>query len=184
MRAPSFRSTGAPDSTRSTRRRRSTRGGAPANSSASAASTRDPDPSRSVDRPAAPELSEKPTRDEWDGAHDLARQEIALDHDDVRGNRSSTDGARDYPRDPARQATRLPERDPFLAAVGSLRNFVLHCARTATWTFTLSCAAACASLQLPLPNDNTIARALFLLSALSAGALLGKWIDRRTRRKT
>jgi hypothetical protein len=143
----------------------------------------DPDPSRSVDRPAAPELGENPTRDEWDGAHDLARQEIALDNHDVRGNGSSTNGARG-PRDTARHATRLPERDHFLAAVGSLRNFMLHCARTATWTFTLSCAAACASLQLPLPNDNTIARALFLLAALSAGALLGKWIDRRMRQKT
>lgn len=151
-------------------------------SPASAASTHDPVPSRSVDRPAAAELDEKPTRGEWDGARDLARHETGLDHHDVPGNRTSTDGTA-RGRGMARHATRPPERDPFLAAVGSLRNLVLHYARSATWMFTLACAAACASLQVSLPNDNMIARALFLLAALSAGALLGKWADRRTRRK-
>lgn len=131
MRAPSSRSTRAPASTRSTRR---SRGGAAA-APASAASMHDPESSRSVDRPVAPELGQKSARGEWDGVRDLARQESGLDHHDVPGNRTSTAGARGHPRDTARRhTTRLPERDPFLAAVGSLRNLVLHYARTATWT--------------------------------------------------
>lgn len=146
----------------------------------SAASTLDPGPSSSVDRPAAAELGETTTRGKWDRARGLARQESGLDDRGMRrANRTSTRGAaRGHPRGMARFATRPPERDHLLAAVSSLRNLVLHYARTATWMFTLACAAACASLQLPLPNDNTIARALFLLAALSAGALLGKWVDR------
>jgi len=109
--------------------------------------------------------------------------------DDTRSlelrRRNSTAGAtRSHHRGMTTRSARSHERDHFLSTVASVRDLVLHYARTSTWMFTLACGFACGSLQVPLPNDNTTARALFLLASMSAGALLGKWIDRWTRRRT
>jgi hypothetical protein len=179
------RSTRTPASTRATRRGRSSRGDAisPTNSPTSSASA--VNDTRSVERAAVLEL--KTTRDD-DGerARDLAPAASGPDHRGLRRRlRNSTDEAtRSHHRGMAPRSSRSPQRDHFLSTVGSVRDLVLHYARTSTWMFTLACGFACVSLQIPLPNDNATSRALFLLAAMSAGALLGKWIDRWTRRRT
>lgn len=74
----------------------------------------------------------------------------------------------------------LKPSDPFLHAVGSVRDFVVYMVKTANWALTLACAGLCVSrLVWPLLPDDSATRALFGLFALSLGACIGKPLDHR-----
>lgn len=188
MSAPSSRSARSPASRRPDKvvSLRSTRGGAvPASSSASSACAdyvRDDVRSveQSVERREPLEL--KTTRDERDRARDLAPAVSGLDHRGVRlGIRNST---RDGSRAHHRGSPRSPQRDRFLEFAGALRDLLKHIGRDATWRIALAGVLACVSTQIPLPNDTLLARSLLFVSAVTIGALVGRRLERRKRRKS
>lgn len=141
----------------------------------------------SVERSVALELKETASV-ERDRAGDLAPPVSGLDHRNMRrGIRKSIGGARAYRR--GMSSTRSPERvrlreqDRFLESVGVLRDWLKYIGRDATWQVALASAVACVSTQIPLPNDTAFARALLFVSAVTIGALTGRRLDRRKRRK-
>jgi hypothetical protein len=75
-----------------------------------------------------------------------------------------------------------PGSDPFLAAVGSLRDLIQHAVSTSTWSFALACAFGGAIRLVPLLKEDTITSGLLFLCAISVGALIGRQLDRRRRR--
>jgi hypothetical protein len=79
-----------------------------------------------------------------------------------------------------------PGSDPFLAAVGSLRDLVRYLVSTSTWSFALACACGGATrlvlLLVPMLKEDTIASGLLFLFGMSVGALIGRPLDRRRRR--
>jgi len=135
-------------------------------------------------RPAtALELKETP-RGGRDRAGGLAPVDGPKDRDMRRGTPDSTGGAsRTRHRGTATRSIRPPERDRFLESIGSLRDLVLHYARTSTWMLTLASAFACTSFQLPLRTDNLLTRGLLFFAAVGFGALVGKRLDRAKRRR-
>ncbi len=74
-----------------------------------------------------------------------------------------------------------PGSDPFLAAVGSLRDLVQHAVSTSTWSFALACACG-GAIRLVSPKEDPITSGLLFLCAISVGALIGRQLDRRRRR--
>ncbi|HWO20724.1 MAG TPA: hypothetical protein VNO30_18280 [Kofleriaceae bacterium] len=185
MSAPSTRSTRSPKSRRTESSTRSKRG-----STAVASSARSPESSASTcdlsgTRSAAPDLNETTRGDDRDRARDLAPLESGLDHrGSRRGIRNSTRGAaRTHHRGMATRPTLPPERDRFLASVGALRDWINDVGREATWRIALASLFWCVSTQVPLPNDTALARALLFVSAVTIGALAGRRLDRRKRRK-
>lgn len=179
MSAPSSRREPAAGPDTPTSSRRTTRGGAPATEPAvtvvsalepapagslvAPASTRETRPARSVARPAAPVRS-------------------GLDD---RGVRRSTRGAAGSHRGGmvTRRSTPPPERDRFLETAGALRDWLAYIGRDATWRIALASVFGCASTQVPLPNDTALARGLLFVGAVTIGALAGRRLDRRKRRK-
>jgi hypothetical protein len=97
---------------------------------------------------------------------------------------SSIDGGRALPYPVAKNPQ--PDSDPFLAAVGSLRDLVRHLVSTSTWSFAFACAGGAASrlvlLLVPLLKEDTIVSGLLFLCGISVGALIGRPLDRRCRR--
>jgi hypothetical protein len=83
----------------------------------------------------------------------------------------------------ATRSIRPPERDRFLDSVGALRDWLKYIVRDATWRVALASAFGCVSTQIPLPNDTAFAQRLLFVSAVTLGALVGKRLDRRKRRK-
>jgi hypothetical protein len=77
--------------------------------------------------------------------------------------------------------TKSPRRpDPFLDAVASVRDYVLHVVKIANWRLTFACAFAFVSrLMWPLLPDDLATRGLLGIFALSLGACLGKLLDQR-----
>lgn len=84
---------------------------------------------------------------------------------------------RDHRMIPPRRAS----GNPFLDVVGSVRDYVGHIVKTATWRFTLACMLAFGSRLVPLPTDDNVTRSLLLLCAVSLGAVLGRPLDRKNR---
>jgi len=79
---------------------------------------------------------------------------------------------------PSNRSPRRP--DPFLDAVGSVRDLVLHVIKIASWRLTFACALAFMSrLMWPLLPEDVATRGLLALFALSLGACLGKLLDER-----
>jgi hypothetical protein len=137
----------------------------------------------SVERPEPLEL--KTTRDDRDRARNLAPPGSGLDHHGVRpGIRNSTgDGSCTHHRRIAIPSPRSPERDRFLEFAGSLRDLLKHIGRDATWRIALAGVLAFVSTQVPLLIDTMLARGLLFVSAVTIGALVGRRLDRRQRRK-
>jgi hypothetical protein len=85
---------------------------------------------------------------------------------------------------PERSVERAPlDRDRFLASVGALRDWITYTGQNATWRLALASVFGCVSTQVPLANETTLARALLFISAVTIGALVGKRLDRKERRK-
>lgn len=183
MLAPSSRSTRPPASRRQSRSVRSTVGSAPANvpAPACAASTDDSMQERSVERPAALGLSEVTCGDSV-LARGLAPFGSGLDN---RGATRKPTGAatRAQPRGAVTRSTPPPDRDRFLASVDALRGWLTCIGRDATWRVALTSVFGCISTQVPLPNETMLARALLFISAVTIGALVGRRLDRKGRRK-
>lgn len=70
--------------------------------------------------------------------------------------------------------------DPFVNAVASIKDCVLHVMRVANWKLTLAAGVALASrLAWPLVPDDAATHGLLGLTALSLGACIGREIDRK-----
>ena len=70
--------------------------------------------------------------------------------------------------------------DPFVNAVSSIRDCVLHVMKVASWKLTLASGFALASrLAWPLAPDDAATHGLLGLTALSLGACIGREIDRK-----
>lgn len=78
---------------------------------------------------------------------------------------------------------RPPERDRFLESFGALWDWIKYVGRDATWRVALASIFGCVSTQIPLPNDTAFARALLFVGAVTFGALMGKQLERKRRRK-
>jgi hypothetical protein len=77
-----------------------------------------------------------------------------------------------------------PQRrpDPFVDAVASVRDYVLHIIEVASWRLTFAAGFALASrLAWPLLPDDVTTRGLLGLTALSLGACVGRVFDRQKR---
>jgi hypothetical protein len=74
-------------------------------------------------------------------------------------------------------------RDPFLDAVGALRELVRRIASEATWSSTFAYVLAFASRLVPLPTGDYLTGGILLLGAFSLGAMLGKSLDRKAQRR-
>jgi hypothetical protein len=92
-------------------------------------------------------------------------------------------------RSMATRSTRPPERDRplehdrFLESFGALWDWIKYVGRDATWRVALASIFGCVSTQIPLPNDTAFARALLFVGAVTFGALMGKRLERKRRRK-
>ena len=70
--------------------------------------------------------------------------------------------------------------DPFVDAVSSIRDCVLHVMKVASWKLTLAAGFALASrLAWPLAPNDMATHGLLGLTALSLGACIGREIDRK-----
>lgn len=65
----------------------------------------------------------------------------------------------------------------------ALRDWLAYIGRDATWRLALASMFGCASTQVPLPNDTSLARGLLFVGAVTIGALAGRRLERRKRRR-